>query len=173
MLFVRSAVAVDRVLDVERAGFLQAMDIEAPQVSKDLPTPPSDADPRRVHLDVLRWARRWHIPRWTVEYAHDRIRRQQADLEPEWKGWLPLDGSPAATVPMPRSQVLEPRTVQLRRLKGNARAQREFGKASRVNLLPEADVRRLVRRQVVGESPERKATVELAGRYAGDPIKRR
>jgi hypothetical protein len=153
----------------------QAMDIEAPQVARDLPTPPVDADPRRVHLDLLRWARRWHLHRWAVEYAHDRIWRQRKDLklEPEWKGWLPLDGSPVAIVPMLRSQVQEPRAVQLRRLKGYARAQREFVKASSVNLLPEADVRRLVRRQVLGESPERIATVELAGRYASDQIKRR
>ena len=173
MLLVRTAVPVEHALDVERAGFLQAMDLEAPEVSKDLPTPPVDADPRRVRLEVLCWARRWHLPRWAVKYAHDRIRRQREDLDPEWKGWLPLQG------------VLPPERTPFRNLPGEsdaARKKRSAGywsgvttmerAAGQVKLIEGRDLLRVVRWQVQGWSPESIAQAEIAAGANGDPRNR-
>ena len=173
MLLVRTAVPVEHALDVERAGFLQAMDLEAPEVSRDLPTPPVDADPRRVRLEVLCWARRWYLPRWAVEYAHDRIRRQREDMDPEWKGWLPLRG------------VLPPERLPFRFLPGEsdaARRKRSAGywngvrgmerAAGQVNLIEGRDLLRVVRWQVLKWSPERIAQAEIAAGAKGDPLNR-
>lgn len=160
-------------LDHERARFLVTLDRVAPDVWQELIA-------EGVFRDVEQWAERHHVGVWVVPYVKDRLRRA-ASLDPSkpatwraspWKrlgrGRIPELPEAFRAPPIYDPQVIS-RDVFLRKVE--LYVERVERAALRTQLAQherarDEDLHRLVRWQVLGQSPETIATSEGLGHAA-------